>query len=71
MGWLAMILVCSAPYVESCNIITGLHLTETKEECFAEAEQKALFLLKNPGIYQARPACQIIPNKIKEKKIEI
>lgn len=69
--WIPLILVCSAPYVESCNIITGLELLETKEECFEEANDKALFLLKNPAIYQARPACQIIPDKIKVNKIDI
>ena len=59
--WLPIILVCSAPYVESCNIITGLELLNTKEECFRQAEKKALIMLANPSIYQAKPACQIIP----------
>ena len=69
--WLPLILVCSAPYVESCNIITGLELLKTKEECFKDAHEKALVLLKSPTIYQARPACQIIPDKIKENEIDI
>jgi len=67
--WLPIILLCSAPYVESCNIITGLELLETKEECFIEVEKKARFLLNDPKIYQAKPACQIIPGT--EKKQEV
>ena len=72
--WLPIILLCSAPYIESCNIITGLELLESKEECFKEVEAKATFLLRNPTIYRAKPACQIVPEKIKkmqEKKIDI
>ena len=64
--WLPIILVCSAPYVESCNIITGLELLQNKEECFVEALAKARILLKSPAIYQAKPACQIIPEKLIE-----
>ena len=52
--------------MQSCNVITGLELTKTKEACFAEVEKKALILLKNPAIYHAKPACQIIPEKISE-----
>jgi len=69
--WIPLILVCSAPYVQTCNIITGLELLKTKEECFKDANAKARFILKNPSIYQAKPACQIIPDKIREKKIDI
>lgn len=68
--WLPIILVCSAPYVESCNIITGLELTRSKESCFKEAEAKARFLLENPTIYQAKPACQVMPRKIVEEKVD-
>jgi hypothetical protein len=39
---------------------------KTQEACFAEVEKKALILLKNPGIYHVKPACQIIPEKISE-----
>tara|TARA_R100000742_G_C4269694_1_gene88253 strand:- start:737 stop:952 length:216 start_codon:yes stop_codon:yes gene_type:complete len=66
--WLPIILLCSAPYVESCNIITGLELLHTKEQCFKEVEAKAAFLLKDPAIYQAKPACQILPEKVKKEK---
>ena len=72
--WLPIILLCSAPYVESCNVITGLELLRSKEECFKEVEAKATFLLRDPAIYRAKPACQIVPEKIKEpqeKKIDI
>jgi len=64
--WLPIILLCSSPYVQSCNVITGLELMKTQEACFAEVEKKALILLKNPGIYHVKPACQIIPEKISE-----
>ena len=65
--WLPIILVCSAPYVESCNMITGLELIETKDACFAESNAKANILLKSSTVYLAKPACQIIPEKIKKE----
>lgn len=68
--WLPIILVCTAPYVQSCNVITGLELLRTKEECFVESQAKARILLKSPTIYQAKPACQIIPEKLKEYKLD-
>ena len=64
--WLPIILVCSAPYVESCNMITVLELIETKEECFAEANVKANYILQSPTVYLAKPACQILPKKVKK-----
>ena len=69
--WLPIILVCTAPYVQSCNMITGLELLETKESCFKEAEAKASFLLKQDNIYQAKPACQVLPTKVKKDDIGI
>ena len=66
--WLPIILVCSAPYIESCNIITGLELLKSKEACFEESQSKAKFLLTKPGIYHAKPACQIIPQKVVDEK---
>ena len=65
--WLPIILVCSAPYVESCNMITGLELIETKDACFAESNAKANIILKSPTVYLAKPACQIIPEKVKKE----
>ena len=35
-----------------------------------EAGEKARILLQSPVIYQAKPACQIIPEKIKENKLD-
>ena len=64
--WLPIILVCSAPYVESCNMITGLELLETIDECFAEANVKANIILRSPTVYLAKPACQIMPEKVKK-----
>jgi hypothetical protein len=69
--WLPIILVCSAPYVESCNIITGLELTRSKESCFKESTAKAKHILKNSIVYQAKPACQIIPTTILEEKLDL
>jgi len=66
--WLPMILVCTAPYVESCNMITGRELLRSKETCFMESRSKASELLKSPNIYMAKPACQIIPEIILEEK---
>tara|TARA_S200000501_G_scaffold372935_1_gene419028 strand:+ start:1832 stop:2080 length:249 start_codon:yes stop_codon:yes gene_type:complete len=62
--WLPIILICSSPYVQSCNIITGLELLETKEACFKEVEAKATIILNNPGVFHAKPSCQIMPEKI-------
>ena len=58
--WLAIVLLCSAPYAESCIVVTSDQMLETKEQCFEFASQKAFVALKNPNIYQARPFCQII-----------
>ena len=68
--WLPIILICTAPYVQSCNIITGLELLKTKEACFEQSNKKAMIMLQSPGIFQAKPACQIIPTKVmgEEKK---
>ncbi len=65
--WLPIILLCAAPYIESCNVITGLELLTSKEQCFKEVNAKTRFLLKDPKVYKAKPACQIIPEKIKEE----
>jgi hypothetical protein len=66
--WIPIILICAAPYIESCKVITGLELLTSKEQCFKEVNEKTVFLLKNPSIYKAKPACQIIPEKVKEIK---
>ena len=54
-----------------CNIITGLELLKDQITCFAEANDKATFLLNKPGIYMAKPACQILPTTVKEKEVNI
>ena len=69
--WLPIILVCTAPYVQSCNMITGLELLRDKETCFAEANAKAQTLLNSPTIYMTKPACQILPEKVLEKETDI
>ena len=52
-------------------MITGLELLRDKETCFAEANEKARTLLNNPTIYMAKPACQILPEKVLEKETNI
>tara|TARA_R100000808_G_scaffold10011_1_gene27058 strand:- start:869 stop:1081 length:213 start_codon:yes stop_codon:yes gene_type:complete len=69
--WMPIILVCTAPYVQSCNIITGMELLRDQNTCFAEASDKATLLLERPNIYMAKPACQILPTTIKEKEMDI
>ena len=71
--WLPIILICTAPYVQSCNVITGLELLTTKEACFEESQKKAMIAMQSPSIFQAKPACQIIPTKVRgeEKKVDL
>ena len=69
--WLPIILVCTAPYIQSCNMITGLELLRDKETGFEEANEKARTLLSSPTIYMAKPACQILPEKVLEKETNI
>ena len=72
--WLPIILLCASPYIESCKIITGLKLYGTREECFREVNSTAKAMVRDPAIYKVKPACQIVPEKIKEpqeKKIDI
>jgi hypothetical protein len=49
-------------------MITGLELIETKDACFVESNAKANIILKSSTVYLAKPACQIIPEKVKEIK---
>ena len=67
--WLPIILLCASPYIESCNIITGLELYGTREECFREVNSTAKAMVRDPEIYKVKPACQIIPGT--EKKQEV
>ena len=62
--WLPIILLCSAPYSQSCTVITGNELVVTKEQCFSESVKKAKVAMESPSVFQARPMCQIIPNKV-------
>tara|TARA_R100000988_G_C3970212_1_gene151087 strand:+ start:521 stop:751 length:231 start_codon:yes stop_codon:yes gene_type:complete len=59
--WLPIILLCSAPYAESCVVITGNELVTTKEQCFANSVEKAKIAMKSPQVFQAKPMCQVIP----------
>ena len=59
--WLPIILLCSAPYAQSCMVITGEQTLDTKESCFEWAIKKAKIALDDPRVYQAKPFCQIIP----------
>ena len=58
--WLPIILLCSAPYAESCVVITGNELLTTKEQCFANSVDKAKIDMKSPQVFQAKPMCQIV-----------
>ena len=60
--WLPIILLCSAPYAESCVVITGNELVTTKEQCFANSVGKAKIAMKSPKVFQAKPMCQIVPS---------
>tara|TARA_Y100000768_G_C23978511_1_gene684354 strand:- start:2401 stop:2598 length:198 start_codon:yes stop_codon:yes gene_type:complete len=62
--WIVIILVCSAPYAESCSVITGEQLLTTKERCFEVSILKAHEALKFSGVYQAKPFCQIVPEGV-------
>mgnify|MGYP001231234864 CR=1 FL=1 len=60
--WLPIILLCSAPYSESCVVITGNELLTTKEQCFANSVDKAKIAMQSPQVFQAKPMCQVVPN---------
>tara|TARA_B100000965_G_scaffold132739_1_gene110638 strand:- start:4642 stop:4848 length:207 start_codon:yes stop_codon:yes gene_type:complete len=59
--WLPIILLCSAPYAQSCIVITGEQTLNTKEACFEWTNTKARIALNDPRVFQARPFCQILP----------
>ena len=62
--WMTIILLCSAPYAQSCVVITGNELVTTKEKCFEESRKKANSALESPKVFMALPLCQIIPEII-------
>ena len=62
--WLPIILLCSAPYAQSCTVITGNELVPTQEECFKQSVRKAKIAMESPSVFQAKPMCQIIPSKV-------
>lgn len=66
--WLPIILLCSAPYSESCVVITGNELLTTKEQCFAYSIEKAKIAMKSPQVFQAKPMCQVVPNIVLPEK---
>ena len=66
--WIPIILMCSAPYIESCKVITGLQLVTTKEQCFKESIEKANTAVKLPQVYKAQPLCQKVPEVILEEE---
>jgi len=59
--WLPIILLCSAPYSQSCTVITGNELVVTKEQCFSESVKKAKLAMESPRVFQAKPMCQVVP----------
>ena len=68
--WLPIILLCSAPYAESCVVITGNELLTTKEQCFANSVAKAKRAMNSPRVFQAKPMCQVVPTVVIEEKVD-
>ena len=66
--WLPIILMCSAPYAQTCTVITGLELVATQKQCFEESIKKAKIAMEGPSVVQAKPMCQIIPSKVLTEK---
>jgi len=64
--WMAILLLCSAPYAESCIVLTSEQLLDDKEQCFQVSAQKARDALRSPRTYHAKPFCQIIPKTGRE-----
>ena len=59
--WMAIILVCSAVYAESCLVVTrNWEFYDTLEVCLELSEKKARLLFKNPTVYHVKPLCQEI-----------
>ena len=66
--WLPIILICSAPYAQTCTVITGNELVTTQKQCFEESIRKAKIAMESPSVFQAKPMCQIIPSKVLPEK---
>jgi len=64
--WMAILLLCSAPYAESCIVLTSEQLLDDKEQCFQVSAHKARDALRNPRVYQAKPFCQKFPKTGRE-----
>ena len=47
--WLPIILICSAPYAQTCTVITGLELVSTHKQCFEESIKKAKVAMESPS----------------------
>ena len=62
--WIPIILMCGGPYIESCKVISGQELINTKEQCFRVSREKASKAVAYPQVYKALPLCQEIPSKI-------
>ena len=59
--WMAIILVCSGIYAESCIVVTrNWEFYDTLEVCLELSEKKAILLFKNPTVYHVKPLCQEI-----------
>mgnify|MGYP001490562514 CR=1 FL=1 len=62
--WMTIILMCSSPHIQSCVVITGNELITSKEQCFKVSKEKAKEAVQHPAVFNAKPMCQVIPNKI-------
>ena len=58
-----IILICTAPYAESCIVVTKNRESEmlsTMEECFEVSRDKAKIAIESPNVYHVKPLCQEI-----------
>ena len=62
--WMSIMILCASMNASSCMVITGNELHTSKEKCFEDSIEKANKAITYPQVFQARPMCQIIPNKV-------
>jgi len=58
MSWMAMLLVCSNPWANSCTVMAqSKELQPTKEICFKVSQDKAKVALSDPNVHWVVPMC--------------
>tara|TARA_Y100000813_G_C23823937_1_gene194288 strand:- start:148 stop:354 length:207 start_codon:yes stop_codon:yes gene_type:complete len=59
--WLSMVLVCSSPFADTCNVMMDIEkMHETEINCFKSGNIQVKYLSENPVVYYAIPLCQKI-----------